>query len=126
LDDPKNGYGMRVRSTGSVEVWDMGDHEPFWFDDASLDAIVRRFREMHRASGDVGSAEARLVLTEKDVARIVASKPEKRFKALAALAQCDPLVLCAELVVPDAGERIALRARLRETLEGFGGSSEVR
>ena len=116
LDDPNNGYGLRVRHTGSVEVWDLGDHEPFWSCDATLTKIVRRFREMHRTSGDVGSAEARMVLTEKDVARIVASEPEKRFRALAALAQCDPLVLCAKLVVPDEGERGALNARLRRTL----------
>jgi hypothetical protein len=44
------------------------------------------------------------------------SAPEKRFRALAALAQCDPLVLCAELVVPDEGERRALSERLRRTL----------
>ena len=116
LDDPRNGYGLRVRRTGSVEVWDLGDHEPFWSCDATLAKITNRFREMHRTSGDVGSAEARMVLTEKDVARVIASEPEKRFKALAALAQCDPLVLCAELVVPDEAERRALNARLRETL----------
>ena len=116
LDDPNNGYGLRVRRTGSVEVWDLGDHEPFWSCDATLAKIVNRFREMHRTSGDVGSAEARMVLTEKDVARVIASEPEKRFKALAALAQCDPLVLCAKLVVPDEGERRALNARLRRTL----------
>ena len=116
LDDPRNGYGLRVRRTGSVEVWDLGDHEPFWSCDATLAKITSRFREMHRTSGDVGSAEARMVLTEKDVARVIASEPEKRFKALAALAQCDPLVLCAELVVPDEAERRALNARLRETL----------
>ena len=115
-DDPRNGYGLRVRRTGSVEVWDLGDHEPFWSCDATLAKIVDRFREMHRTSGDVGSAEARMVLTEKDVARVIASEPEKRFKALAALAQCDPLVLCAELVVPDEGERKALSERLRRTL----------
>ena len=116
LDDPRNGYGLRVRRTGSVEVWDLGDHEPFWSCDATLAKITNRFREMHRTSGDVGSAEARMVLTEKDVARVIASEPEKRFKAVAALAQCDPLVLCAELVVPDEAERRALNVRLRETL----------
>jgi hypothetical protein len=116
LDDPRNGYGLRVRRTGSVEVWDLGDHEPFWSCDATLAKIVDRFREMHRTSGDVGSAEAKMVLTEKDVARVLTSAPEKRFRALAALAQCDPLVLCAELVVPDEGERRALSERLRRTL----------
>merc|ERR1712216_1038333 len=42
--------------------------EPFWSCDATLAKIVDRFREMHRTSGDVGSAEAKMVLTEKDVA----------------------------------------------------------
>lgn len=116
LDDPRNGYGLRVRRTGSVEVWDLGDHEPFWSCDATLAKIVHRFREMHRTSGDVGSAEAKMVLTEKDVARVLTSAPEKRFRALAALAQCDPLVLCAELVVPDESERRALSERVRRTL----------
>lgn len=27
VDDDKNGYGLRLRATGSVEVWDLGDHE---------------------------------------------------------------------------------------------------
>ena len=46
----------------------LGDHEPFRTSDL-VDA-AERFREMHAASGEVGGAEVRLVLTEKDVARM--------------------------------------------------------
>lgn len=63
---------------------------------------------MHAASGDVGGAEAKLVLTEKDVARLRGSGPEKMHRALSILAPADPLVLCAELEVVDPEQRDAL------------------
>ena len=52
-------------------------------------------KEMHAASGEVGGAEAKLVLTEKDVARLRAAGPEKMHRAMAILGPADPLVLRA-------------------------------
>jgi hypothetical protein len=119
VGDTKNGYGLRMRDTGSVEVWDFSHRPGFWFDEVTLSEIVTKYKEMHLRSGDVGSAEARLVLTEKDVGAIMASEAEKKYETLAVLSKCDPIVLSTELVVPDATEREALRARVRETLQGW-------
>ena len=58
-------------------------------------------------------------MTEKDVGAIMASEAEKKYETLAVLSKCDPIVLSTELVVPDATEREALRARVRETLQGW-------
>ena len=95
--DDLRGFGLRARDTGSVELMRLGDHEPFRTSDL-VDA-AERFREMHAASGEVGGAEVRLVLTEKDVARMRAAGARKMHEAFAALAPADPFVLSAELVV---------------------------
>ena len=122
--DDANGYGLRLRNTGSVEVWNLGDHEAFR--ESDIEAAVARFREMHLASGEVGGAEARLVLTEKDVGRLVAGGPERMHRALAVLARADPLVLCAELEVTDPGERDALSERIAATLGAWSGARVAR
>ena len=114
--DDRRGFGLRARDTGSVEMMFLGDHEPFRTSDL-VDA-VERFREMHAASGEVGGAEARLVLTEKDVARMRAAGARKMHEAFAALAPADPFVLSAELVVPSRRQRDALSALVRKTLGG--------
>mmetsp|Transcript_32076 Transcript_32076/g.51382 ORF Transcript_32076/g.51382 Transcript_32076/m.51382 type:complete len:90 (-) Transcript_32076:26-295(-) len=71
---------------------------------------------MHAASGEVGGAEAKLVLTEKDVARLRGGGPEKWHRALAILAPADPLVLCAALEVSDPMQRAALSSLVARTL----------
>ena len=114
--DDRRGFGLRARDTGSAEMMRLGDHEPFRTRDL-VDA-VERFREMHAASGEVGGAEARLVLTEKDVARMRAAGARKMHEAFAALAPADPFVLSAELIVPSRRQRDALSALVREILGG--------
>ena len=114
--DDLRGFGLRARDTGSVELMRLGDHEPFRTSDL-VDA-AERFREMHAASGEVGGAEVRLVLTEKDVARMRAAGARKMHEAFAALAPADPFVLSAELVVPRREQRDALTRLVRKTLGG--------
>ena len=115
MNDPKNGYGLRLRQTGSVEVWDYAGHDDVWFDEFELQNIVGKFKAMHKKSGDVGQSEARLVLFEADVGRILGNN-KRKFDTLAMLQQCDPLVLCTELVVSDDRDAAKLKQRLEETL----------
>tara|TARA_B110000977_G_scaffold167412_2_gene215994 strand:- start:8731 stop:10188 length:1458 start_codon:yes stop_codon:yes gene_type:complete len=115
VNDPKNGYGLRLRQTGSVEVWDYAGHDDVWFDEFELQNIVGKFKAMHKKSGDVGQSEARLVLFEADVGRILGNN-KRKFDTLAMLQQCDPLVLCTELVVSDDRDAAKLKQRLEETL----------
>lgn len=61
-------------------------------------------------------AEAKLVLTEKDVWRLRSAGPEAFFRALAVLAPADPLVLCADLEVSDPEHRAALSTRIARVL----------
>ena len=123
VDDEKNGYGLRLRDTGSVTVWNLGDHEEFTEKD--LRAVVGRFREMHAASGEVGGAEAKLVLTEKDVARLRAAGAEKMHRALAILGPADPLVLCAELEISDQKQRAAFSAIIARRVLSCSSSSNA-
>jgi hypothetical protein len=128
VDDDKNGYGLRLRDTGEVEAAPVGgvvggkggggadaDADAF-FTEATLERVVRRYREMHAVSGNVGGAEARLVLTEKDVAKLRGLGARGMRGACAVLAACDPLVLSSRLVVDDDDERDAFRDRVEAAL----------
>jgi len=112
--DPR-AFGLRVRTTGDAEVMDLGDHEVFREED--LRRAAERFREMHRESGEVGGAEARMVLLEKDAARIRAGGAEAAARALAILAPADPLVLKAEIAIDSEKDREAIRGAIRGALE---------
>lgn len=112
--DPR-AFGLRVRTTGDAEVMDFGDHEVFREED--LRRAAERFREMHRESGEVGGAEARMVLLEKDAARIRAGGAEAAARALAILAPADPLVLKAEMAIDSEKDREAIRGAIRGALE---------
>jgi hypothetical protein len=72
---------------------------------------------MHRESGEVGGAEARMVLLEKDAARIRAGGAEAAARALAILAPADPLVLKAEIAIDSEKDREAIRGAIRGALE---------
>ena len=112
--DPR-AFGLRIRTTGVAEVMDLGDHEVFREED--LRRAAERFREMHRESGEVGGAEARMVLLEKDAARIRAGGAEAAARALAILAPADPLVLKAEIAIDSEKDREAIRGAIRGALE---------
>ena len=113
----------RVRTTGVAEVMDLGDHEVFREED--LRRAADRFREMHRESGEVGGAEARMVLLEKDAARIRAGARRRRRGRRDPRAR-GPLVLKAEIAIDSRtgsdprGDPRSAGARRRRAKSGEG------
>ena len=84
-----------------------------------LETVVERFREMHRVSGDVGSAEARLVLSERDAWRLLTGGSRDRIlDGLNFLTAADPLVLSFALALEDENGTAeeTLRERVRRHL----------
>jgi hypothetical protein len=80
-----------------------------------LETVVERFREMHRVSGDVGSAEAWRLLTGGSRDRIL--------DGLNFLTAADPLVLSFALALEDENGMAeeTLRERLRRHLASSRG-----
>ena len=95
---------------------DESDSANGFFTRTFLETVVERFREMHRVSGDVGSAEARLVLSERDAWRLLTGGSRDRIlDGLNFLTAADPLVLYFALVWEDqngmAEEKLSERLR---------------
>ena len=89
-----------------------------------LETVVERFREMHKVSGDVGSAEARLVLSERDAWRLLTGGSRDRIlDRLNFLTAADPLVLSFALALEDENGMAeeTLRERLRRHLASSRG-----
>ena len=125
VDDTKNGYGLRLRRTGQAEVRGIEEEKDSasvadgFFTRTFLETVVERFREMHRVSGDVGSAEARLVLSERDAWRLLTGGSRDRIlDGLNFLTAADPLVLSFALALEDENETAeeTLRERMRRHL----------
>ena len=130
VDDTKNGYGLRLRRTGQAEVRGIEEEKDSasvadgFFTRTFLETVVERFREMHRVSGDVGSAEARLVLSERDAWRLLTGGSRDRIlDGLNFLTAADPLVLSFALALEDENGMAeeTLRERLRRHLASSRG-----
>ena len=89
-----------------LQVRGVDESEPDgFFTRTFLETVVERFREMHRVSGDVGSAEARLVLSERDAWRLLTGGSRDRIRdGLNFLSAADPLVLRFALKVETNGD----------------------
>ena len=101
---------------------DESDSANGFFTRTFLETVVERFREMHRVSGDVGSAEARLVLSERDAWRLLTGGSRDRIlDGLNFLNAADPLVLSFALALED--ENGTAEEKLRERLRRHLASS---
>ena len=103
---------------------DESDSANGFFTRTFLETVVERFREMHRVSGDVGSAEARLVLSERDAWRLLTGGSRDRIlEGLNFLTAADPLVLFFALALEDENGTAeeTLRERLRRHLASSRG-----
>ena len=103
---------------------DESDSANGFFTRTFLETVVERFREMHRVSGDVGSAEARLVLSERDAWRLLTGGSRDRIlEGLNFLSAADPLVLSFALALEDENGMAekTLRERMRRHLASSRG-----
>ena len=83
-----------------------------------MHACVRALPSKPQAPGRIAAgAEARMVLLEKDAARIRAGGAEAAARALAILAPADPLVLKAEIAIDSEKDREAIQGAIRGALE---------
>lgn len=85
-----------------------------------LARVVARFRQTHASSGDVGGAEARVVLSERDAWRLLTGGSRDRIRdGLNFLSAADPLVLRFALQVETNGNGVedGLTSSLRSHLE---------
>ena len=133
-----NGYGLRLRTTGTAEVLacdgegaDSGGGADLGggaegaegtgaFAREFLARVVARFRQTHASSGDVGGAEARVVLSERDAWRLLTGGSRDRIRdGLNFLSAADPLVLRFALQVETNGNGVedGLTSSLRSHLE---------
>ena len=108
-----------------LQVRGVDESEPDgFFTRTFLETVVERFREMHRVSGDVGSAEARLVLSERDAWRLLTGgSRESIIDGLNFLSAADPLVLSFALALEDENGMAekTLRERMRRHLASSRG-----
>jgi len=132
-----NGYGLRLRKTGRViDVFACdGDAEGAEgaegtdegaesgrsgaFKREFLARVVARFRETHASSGDVGGAEVKMVMSERDAWRLLTGGSRDRIlDGLNFLSAADPLVLrfALEVETNGGGDEDGLTSRLRRHL----------
>ena len=114
------GYGLRLRTTGRGGArvrrggcrrggcrggGAEGAEGTGAFAREFLARVVARFRQTHASSGDVGGAEARVVLSERDAWRLLTGGSRDRIRdGLNFLSAADPLVLRFALKVETNGD----------------------